>query len=105
MSDVIWCYVTCPNRDVAKNIATTALQQRLIACANLFAQAESMYWWDGVIQTDEECVLICKTRKAQYAKLQEAIKEMHPYDCPCILALPVTEGNPGFLDWIQRETS
>ncbi|MBL4614688.1 MAG: divalent-cation tolerance protein CutA [Magnetovibrio sp.] len=97
-------YVTAPNREEALNIAKTVVGERLAACANLLDAVHSVYWWEGEIQEDTETVIILKTRQESCGALIERIKDLHSYDCPCVVALDLKGGNDDFLNWIVNET-
>lgn len=101
----IFVYVTCPDADVAAGIARAIVEKRLAACANIFPAGRSFYWWDGAVQDAAETVLIFKTTEAQWPALQDAVKEIHPYEVPCIVALPITEGSAPYLKWIDEQVS
>ena len=64
-----------------------------------------MYWWDGAVQQSSETILVAKTRKSLVDRLTERVRELHAYDCPCIVSLAIDGGNPEFLDWIDAETA
>jgi periplasmic divalent cation tolerance protein len=64
----------------------------------------SIYWWDGAVQEARETVMLLKTRRSRLDALIARIRELHSYDCPCIVAVPVTAGDPAFLAWIANET-
>lgn len=97
-------YVTAGSEEEARRIAAAAVQERLAACANMFTGMRSIYHWQGKVAEDEEVVLILKTRTALLDPLMERIRALHFYDCPCIVAWPITAGNPPFLHWIEQET-
>ena len=97
-------YVTCENRSDALKIAKSVVSDRLAACANILGDITSVYWWNGEIQEGHEVVLILKTHADLVDKLTAAIKELHSYDCPCVVAMPIDGGNNAFLDWIADET-
>ena len=97
-------YVTAPSRDEAMKIARAAVEERLAACANVLAPMTSMYWWEGKVQEEGEVSFILKTRADLVPALTRRIKALHSYTCPCVVALPVTVGNPDFLAWIDAET-
>lgn len=97
-------YVTVGNKEEARNIGRTLLEERLVACVNLIDRMESMYWWEGKIQEDTEVVLIAKTTAQRIAQVVEKIKAIHSYEVPCIVSLPITAGNDAFLSWIETET-
>ncbi len=98
-------YTTCPSQEQAKTMAATLLQERLIACANIFAGSTSLYWWQGELCEATETLCLCKTTKTCYPALEQRIKTLHPYEVPCIVALPLTEGFAPFLHWITAETN
>lgn len=98
-------YVTASSQEEAARIGRTLVQERLVACVNIIPGMTSLYWWDGAIQEDQETVLIAKTRTEHVPAIVERVKAVHSYECPCVLALPIDDGNPGFLDWIRRETA
>ena len=64
----------------------------------------SIYWWDGEIQDDREVVLIAKTKASLVSEVIEKVKSIHSYDCPCIVSLPILDGNKPFLEWVGDET-
>jgi len=96
--------VTAANEEEATKLAKTLVSERLAACANVYPRLKSFYWWEGKLETDEEASLILKTRGGLMERLVSRLKELHSYSCPCILALPVEEGNPEFMRWILEET-
>ena len=98
-------YVTTDKRDEALAIARTVVEERLAACANLLGPIESVYWWDGAVQQGNEVAFILKTDEALLGALIQRIEELHSYECPCIVALPIEGGHEPFLKWIQSETS
>jgi len=98
-------YVTAPNRVEALTIAKAVVGERLAACANILEGVSSVYWWEGALQEDVECVLILKTRRDLVAKLTTRIKALHSYDCPCVVALKIEDGNLDYLNWIISKTS
>lgn len=99
---VVFC--TCPDQAVAEHIAETTISERLAACANLVAGLTSIYRWQGEIQRDSEWLLIIKTRSAVYPLLEARIRELHPYDTPEIIALPIQTGLPAYLNWMIDST-
>ena len=80
------------------------LEQHLIACGNIMQMGKSLYRWEGKVQDAEEVCVFYKTTRTQFPKLEQAIKELHPYDVPCIVALPIEAGHQPFLNWITEET-
>ena len=96
---------TVDNREDAGKIAELVVSRRLAACAQVVGPIRSTYWWGGKIEDAEEWLCLMKTRAALYVKLEQAIRSVHPYDEPEIIALPVVEGSEGYLRWIEGETS
>ena len=97
-------YMTAPNDAEAGAMARVLVEERLAACVNIMGGMRSVYRWQGEIQEDNEIVLIAKTRGDLVTALTEKIKEIHSYDCPCVVSLPIDGGNREFLDWIDAET-
>lgn len=97
-------YITTDSREEATRIGNALVEERLAACANIIHPMTSVYWWEGKVQQGEETVLIAKTTDALVAALTERVIELHSYDCPCVAAVPIDGGNPGFLAWIGQET-
>lgn len=103
--DAVWIYMTAGSLDEARDIGRTLVEERLAACVNILEGMRSLYRWDGGVEEDEEVVLIAKTRASLVDTLTDRVKAVHSYDCPCVVALPITGGNPAFLDWIKLETA
>ena len=100
-----FCYVTAGSRDEAMAIGRALVEERLAACANLIEGMTSVYRWRDTIQEDREVVLIAKTRRELVDRLTVRVRELHSYETPCVVALPLQGGNPAFLDWIVAETT
>lgn len=97
--------ITAPSIDSAREIARSLLEQKLAACANILPGISSLYLWEDALHEDPEALLIVKTRKELFEDgLVPAVLALHPYDLPEIIALPVTTGLPGYLDWINQVT-
>lgn len=95
---------TCPDPATADRIARTLVQERLAACGNVVPGVTSIYRWEGRIETAGECLLILKTRAERLAALAARLDEIHPYDVPEVLALPVEAGATAYLRWVREET-
>lgn len=98
-------YVTAGSADEAATIGRALVEGRLVACANVVDGVRSIYRWQDAIQDDTEALLIAKTREALVADVVARVKELHSYDCPCVVALPIVDGNRDFLNWIGSETT
>jgi len=105
MSEIAILYCTAPNRDVALAIARALIEQRLVACANLFDGATSIYRWQGAVHEDHEAALILKTRRELIDQATQRIRELHPYSCPAIVAWEPIGGHADYFRWIADETS
>lgn len=98
-------YVTAPDAAVAARLARCVVESRLAACANLLPRIDSIYWWNGVVEQAAETALILKTRTSLVPRLTAELRRLHPYECPCIVALPIEAGHAEFLQWIGAETA
>ena len=94
-----------PDRTVATDLARVLLEQRLAACVNIGAPVESIYHWRGRIETGEEIPVVIKTRSVLYSDVEAAVRKIHPYDTPEIIAIPVIGGDARYLAWITDETT
>jgi len=103
--DIVVILVATSGLDEAKRIATAILTARYAACVTILPSVHSMYWWEGKIAQEEEAMLVIKTTANQYGPIEKAIKELHSYKVPEILALPVKYGLPQYLEWVMREVS
>ena len=95
---------TCPDKETAQRIAIQLIERQLAACVNIIPAIESVYRWQGKIESDTECLLIIKSQTSCYTELEEAIKSLHPYELPEVLAVPIEAGLPAYLDWINNNT-
>ena len=100
--EINWVYMTAGSKEEARSIGRELVESRLAACVNIIDPMNSIYTWEGKIQEDTEVILIAKTRRALVQELTEKVKDLHSYDCPCIVSLPVSGGNQAFLDWIAE---
>ena len=97
-------YVTTGSRKEALDIGRALVESRLAACANVIDNVTSIFRWQGEIEEESEAVLILKTRRGLVDEATAKIKDLHSYDCPCVLSYAITGGNPDFLEWIVKET-
>ncbi|MBN3038277.1 MAG: divalent-cation tolerance protein CutA [Candidatus Omnitrophica bacterium] len=96
-------YITAKNKAEARKIGKELVRQRLAGCANIIENVNSLYWWEGEIQDDNEAVLIAKTKESLVPELIDKVKSLHSYSCPCIISLPIKGGNRDYLDWLEKE--
>lgn len=102
MSDgpqIVLC--TVPDRDTAEQIAANLVTEQLAACVTIVPGITSVYRWKNRIEKDAEYLLIIKTHSAVFATLQDNIRRLHPYELPEVIAVPITDGLPEYLDWIS----
>ncbi|XWS21427.1 hypothetical protein CRYUN_Cryun30bG0054100 [Craigia yunnanensis] len=97
-------YVTVPNREAGRKLAESIVKEKLAACVNIVPGLESVYLWEGKINTDPEELLIIKTRQSLLGALTEHVKANHEYDVPEVIALPITGGSPQYLEWLKNST-
>lgn len=102
---VLLTLCTCPDRETAEQIANALVTQGLAACVNLAPSVTSIYEWEGKLETAEEILLLIKTSKHRYTELEQAILSLHPYELPEIIAVPVEQGLPGYLNWVKKCTT
>ena len=103
MTDKIVVFVTCRSPKEARKITRTLIERRLAACVNqIGAAVTSTYRWKGKIESAKEFLLVIKTTKKRFAALRDVICELHSYDLPEIIALPIAEGASAYLDWIAE---
>jgi periplasmic divalent cation tolerance protein len=100
--DCIVIYVTCASKYQAHRIAKTLLDDRLIACANIISGIESRFLWKGRLDSAKEALIIMKTVMVNFRSVEKAVKELHSYDCPEIIAVPISNGSKEYLNWIEE---
>lgn len=98
-------YLTLADRPSALAMGRTLVEERIVACANVIDGMTSIYQWQGAIEEANETVLLLKTTSDLVDQVTRRIVEMHSYECPCVVALPIENGNPAYLQWISEETS
>lgn len=102
MEGYVVVLVTVPSKAVAEEVAHTLLGQKLAACVNIPPSVTSLYMWEGKLCSDEEVLLVIKSTAAAFNELAAAVRAVHPYDVPEIIALPVVAGSQDYLDWIDE---
>ncbi len=104
MTQMIEVEVNCPDVETARAIGRAAVEAGLAACGNVIAGVESVYLWQGRVESDPEVTLRLKSRAGVFDRLCALIGRMHPYELPAIVALPVLAANPGYADWLESGT-
>lgn len=93
---------TFPDSEQAREVAGRLLDERLAACVSVMPVVESHYVWDGERQQASEVPVMIKTTEAAYASLEVRLRELHPYEVPEVIALPVVAGLPAYLEWVGQ---
>lgn len=103
MTDKIVVLSTCASAEEAEKIARGLIEIRVAACVNVLAGARSFYRWKGAIEDTGEWLLIIKTSRAQFDSLRAELERLHSYEVPEIVALPIVDGAPNYLNWLGAE--
>lgn len=100
-------YITTPSKEEARKIGRILVEENHVKCVNIIDGMESIYKWEGKIVEEKECVLIAKTAAHRLLALNKRVKELHSYDCPCVISLDVDEeeGNAEYLNWLMGDES
>jgi periplasmic divalent cation tolerance protein len=105
MNEVLLVITNLPDRATAERIAETLVTEHAAACVNIMAECTSIYRWQGKIEHAGEVPLLIKTTRAAYPQLESALRSLHPYEVPEIIALAVDAGLPEYLNWVAQEAS
>jgi periplasmic divalent cation tolerance protein len=105
VSQFLQVMTTTDKKEAAGAIAQVLVEKRLAGCVQVLGPITSTYRWEGEIETAEEWLCLAKTRAELYDQVEAAIRDVHPYDVPEILAVPVSQGNPAYLQWLEDETT
>ena len=97
-------YVTCGSSDQAREIGRRVVEEKIAACANIITGMKSIYRWEGRVEEGDEVVLILKTRALMVPELSARVQELHSFDVPCVVEIPLGRGNPDYFAWIAAET-
>ena len=98
-------FTNLPDAAAAMRLAEVLVERRLAACVNVLTPCRSVYRWQGSVQRDDEVPVLIKTDAGLYPALETAIRELHPYELPEIVAVDITRGLPAYLDWVAAETT
>ena len=105
MSEFQLVLVTAGSEDDAAAIARVLVQEGLAACVNIVPRIRSFYTWEGEVHDDPEVLMLIKTQAARYEALEKRVKELHGYDVPEVIAIPITAGSRDYLDWVRGCTT
>ena len=105
MSDVLIAFCTFPNAEIAGKIANQVVEQQLAACANILPGVRSIYRWEGKVESADEVMAVFKLAAPRYAEFEDKIRSVHPYEVPEIIAFPISNGLPAYLQWVADSCS
>jgi len=97
-------FITTATAEEAQQISGVLLNQRKAACVNIVPRVSSLFWWQDTLESTEESLLIVKTKASVLNEIVKLVRELHSYDIPEIIALPIVGGNQDYLEWIDKET-
>jgi periplasmic divalent cation tolerance protein len=100
MNEVV-IFITSGSEKEAKELARVLVEEKLAACVNILSGVESLYWWKDKIESSREWMLVVKTQRKMANKVVKRVKEIHSYEVPEVIALPIVEGNKDYLRWIS----
>ncbi len=101
--EFITVLTTASSREEADRIANLLLELRLAGCVQIVENVRSKYWWEGKIEESQEFLLLIKTTKEQFERVERTIKSVHTYEVPEIVALPIVKGSSDYLEWLKGE--
>ena len=94
---------SCPNQEIAEQIASSLVEQHLAACVNIIPGVQSVYRWQGKIERDDELLLVSKTTASKFDQISTYIAELHPYELPEVIAVSIERGISEYLQWIEEQ--
>ena len=101
MTNKIVVLSTCGSPEEADRLARSLVEQRLAACVNVIPGISSHYWWQGRLETAQECLLLVKSSRERFDQLRSVLEQAHSYEIPEVIALPVVDGSLNYLNWID----
>lgn len=104
MEEVAVVYMTFKDREQALQIGRKLVEERLVACVNILSRMTSLYWWEDQIQEDTEVAAVAKTKQSLVGAVVERVRQLHSYECPCVVSWTIDAGSEAFLEWVVRET-
>lgn len=97
-------YITVSGKEEAVKIAKRLVGDRLVACVNIIDGNTSVYEWDGDIREEKEALVLAKTRTSLFPEIDKIVKQMHSYECPCVMSFAITDVSKGYADWLIDQT-
>ena len=104
MTDYSVVFMTASSHTEAESIAENLVSHKLAACVNILPNIKSFYWWENKLCKDDEFLLIAKIKTSNFKELEKAVKEVHSYDVPEVILLPIEDGANNYLEWIRQVT-
>ena len=104
MTNKIVVFTTCGSEEEARKLATALIEKHIAACVNISPPVTSVYRWKGSIEQAQEWLLIIKSRRERFEELRVVLESAHSYELPEVLAIPVVDGSPNYLEWVEEET-
>jgi periplasmic divalent cation tolerance protein len=101
MTNKIVVLTTCADENEAEKLARALLDDRLAACVSVIPRMRSFYHWKGAIESADECLLLIKSSRESFEALSATLRKLHSYEVPEVLALPVVDGEPNYLNWLE----
>lgn len=98
---MIFVYITCKNKEEGMFIGRSLVEAKLAGCVNIIEHMTSIYEWEGKIEINEEVILIAKTNESLFEEIIFHVKKIHSYTVPCILSIPIQNGNEEYLKWLE----
>ena len=97
-------FITTAGVEEARRLAQALVNSKKVACVNIVPEVNSLYWWQDKVAEDKEALLLVKTQAKLFPEIMAQVKNLHPYQVPEIIALPIVAGNPEYLNWIDETT-
>jgi periplasmic divalent cation tolerance protein len=104
MTDIVLVLTTVPDGDLGETLARILVEERLAACVNVLPPMTSIYRWRGGVEREAERQMLIKTTRERVETIHARLKELHSYELPEFIVLPVADGSPGYLAWVRTET-
>jgi len=104
-TDYLLVLTTCASEEEAHKIAETVISEKAAACCNIVKDVRSIYFWQDKLQDDREVLLLIKTTGESFPRLRLRITELHSYEVPEVIALPIVDGSQDYLRWVSKQTA
>ena len=102
MKGIKFFYITCPSKKEASKIAAFLVKRKLVACANIIHNVDSIFFWKGKVVKAKETLIVGKTMNKNVQRITKSVKKLHSYEVPCVIFFDIKNGNNDFLKWIIK---